>query len=221
MKSKGVGRTLVAAYLRKKFPRFYVRSISIEDSFTDKKKFFDDFSAGRTDILLSDASFSAVANWTACGLFAILNADYFLYGGGWRAEEKTFLWLRKVETFLREVSPGALLFVQTRGAAKLCVQAFSEGDDFYEEQLKERKKFNFPPFARLIRLRIDGKKAEEACETVFAAMKPVADEISPPAEISAFPGGRKVFEIVLKIKPDKNPVIPEVKGAKITAGEEM
>jgi len=236
MKNKGFGRAMIASYLRNKFPHYSVYSVGAEDSGEDKKKLFDDFASGKINILLADASFASVRVFPKYGLFAVLDADFLLYGGDWRAEEKTFLWLRKIRNFLRSVSSGAELYVQTKLAADLCSKTFSESGEFYEEQLKEREKFNFPPFARIIHLEISGKNASDACGIIERELSKTAVFISPPSEVPAektsseaedvrlrpkASGGKKVYEIILKIKPEDIFSLPQVKGARIRAEEEI
>ncbi|MEA2081269.1 MAG: hypothetical protein U9O97_00800 [Elusimicrobiota bacterium] len=225
MKNRGIGRALVASFLRKQFPGTIVRAVEMESSPAEKKRDYDNYEKGRVDVLISGPGFAAVCDWSKTGLFAVMDADFLLYGDDWAAEEKTYLWLNALSGFISPENTGALFLVQTRIAPALVGAALSGDDSFYEEQLDVRRKFSFPPFARILKINITGKAASEAAVKISKDLEAKVLEISPVEEsgVSLRSGATPATEcagIRVKIKPDAIFEIAPVRGAAITIEEE-
>jgi len=215
LKNRGLGREHVAAYLRRELQNLSVYAVNIRALPDEKKALFNDFEKGRINVLISDSGFACIKNWEKIGLFAVLDADFALYGGNWKADENTFSFLRRIKYFLRTRGAGTKLFIQTKIAFEIAEDALGETDDFYEKQLQVRKRFNFPPYSRILRLQVSGKKAKSVCGKIASAAGEECLEISEPLKKSA-----SLFEIVLKIKPGLMFSVPQIKGAKISIEEE-
>jgi len=215
LKNRGLGREHVVAYLRRVFKNWSIYSVSIRAEPAARKAIFKEFEEGQINILVSDGGFVCVKNWEKIGLFTVLNADFSLYGNDWKAEEKIFLFLRRLKYFLQSRAPGTKLFIQTKIASEIAEDALGETDDFYEKQLQVRKQFNFPPYSRILRLQVSGKKAKSVCAALVSSAGEECLEISEPLKKSA-----TLFEIVLKIKPGLTFSAPQMKGAKISIEEE-
>jgi len=209
MKNRGIGRALVASFLRKQFSGSIVRAVEMESSAAEKKRDYDNYEKGRIDILISGPGFAAVRDWSKTGLFAVMDADFLLYGDDWAAEEKTYLWLSSLAGFISPENTGAVFLVQTKIAPELVRAALSGDNSFYENQLDVRGKFAFPPFARILKINISGKNAAAASEKI---RKDIAGQVMELSSGDA--------EIRVKIKPDDTFEIAPIRGAAITIEEE-
>ncbi len=217
MKNRGIGRALVASFLRKQFPGNVIRAVEIESSAEEKKRDYDSYDKGRVNVLISGPGFAAVRDWSKTGLFAVMDADFLLYSDDWRAEEKTYLWLSSLAGFLAPENAGALFLVQTRIAPELVKSALLGDNSFYEKQLDVRRKFAFPPFARILKIKVSGKSAAAACVKIRKDLEGKLMEISSDDASCPSAGGVK---IMVKIKPDAPFEIEPMRGASITIEEE-
>ena len=96
------------------------------------------------------------------GLVGVINADNILYFPNFRANEKAFQVLTQV----------AGRAGRTRIQGKVIIQKFSsenkffdlikknDHDGFYNQEIYERKEFNYPPHYRLIKLTMKSKNIE-------------------------------------------------------------
>lgn len=215
LKNRGLGREHVVAYLRRAFQTLSIYSVSIRAEPAAKKALFREFEEGQINILVSDGGFVCVKNWEKIGLFTVLNADFSLYGNDWKAEEKIFLFLRRIKYFLQSRAARTKLFIQTKIASEIAEDALGETNDFYEKQLQVRKQFKFPPYSRILRIQVSGKKAKSVSGKIAGEAGEECLEISEPLKKSV-----SLFEIVLKIKPGLTFSAPQIKGIKISIEEE-
>ncbi|PIY17545.1 MAG: hypothetical protein COZ15_02460, partial [Elusimicrobia bacterium CG_4_10_14_3_um_filter_49_12_50_7] len=172
---------------------------------------------GGLDVLISGPGFAAVRNWSKTGLFAVMDADFLLYGDDWAAEEKTFLWLSSLASSFASGRTDAIFMAQTKIAPDLVRAALSGDESFYEKQLDVRRKFAFPPFARILRIKISGRAASEAALKLRADIKDKVMELSPEDKPAASAIG---VEIRVKIDPDADFEIEKIRGASVTIEEE-
>ncbi|MBA3066254.1 hypothetical protein KJ633_03485 [bacterium] len=217
MKNRGIGRALVASFLRKQFPGNVIRAVEIESDASEKIRDYANYEKGSIDALISGPGFAAIRDWSKTGLFAVMDADFLLYGDDWRAEEKTYLWLASLCGFLAPENANALFLVQTRIAPELVRAALSGDDSFYNKQLDIRRKFAFPPFARILKIKVSGKSAAAACVKIRKDIEGKVLEISSDAPSMPSAGG---VEIRVKVPPDDTFEIEPMRGASITIEEE-
>ena len=217
MKNRGIGRGLMASFLRKQFPENRIAAVDADATASDKKRIYEKYEKGDLDVLISGPGFAAVRNWSKTGLFAVMDADFLLYGDDWAAEEKTFLWLSSLASSFASGRTDAIFMAQTKIAPDLVRAALSGDESFYEKQLDVRRKFAFPPFARILRIKISGRAASEAALKLRADIKDKVMELSPEDKPAASAIG---VEIRVKIDPDADFEIEKIRGASVTIEEE-
>ena len=89
----------------------------------------------------------------------VLNADHLLHFPNFRAHERCFQMLVQVAGRAgRSEKPGRV-FVQTFQPHHPVIEQIVKYnyEDHFEQQLKERKQFEYPPFCRLIRVTFKNK----------------------------------------------------------------
>ncbi|MCD6413019.1 MAG: hypothetical protein J7L54_02590 [Elusimicrobia bacterium] len=214
LKSKGVGRTHIASFLRRHLPAD-VYSIELESGKGSQKNTLERFEKTRAAVLVCDGSYRAVSDWRDIGIFAVVDADFPLYGGDWRGEERIFSFFRNLKFFISSANPLTAIFVQTRLAAEIVEMAFRAPEIFYRNHLEMRRKFNFPPYARVIKVEISGKNSKRFYS---ALLKKNAEIILENTELRA--RGEARFEATVKIKSGSFLSFPSsVRGAKAQANE--
>ncbi|MDO9513542.1 MAG: hypothetical protein Q7J59_02900 [Elusimicrobiota bacterium] len=217
MKNRGIGRGLVASFLRGQFPGNRITAVDIDSSPADNKRVYENYEKGQLDVLISGPGFAAVRDWSKTGLFAVMDADFLLYGDDWAAEEKTYLWLSSLDAFFASGRTDALFLAQTKIAPALAREALSGDESFYEKQLDVRRKFAFPPFARILKINISGRATAEAALKIRTDIKDKVLEISPEGKGLSAKGG---VEIRVKIDPEAPFEIEPMRGAVVTIEEE-
>ncbi len=115
-----------------------------------------------------------------------------------RIQEKIFHTLLSLRTRSEKV-----FILQTRLSNKEVIEQLLDGDlvNFYRNELRERKTFRYPPFVRLIKLSIQGKKP--ALDIEAAAIKELLKSYEPES-FSAFISKVKNLyrtNIVLRLDP--------------------
>ncbi len=134
------------------------------------------FAAGRYDILLGTqmvAKGHDVKNVTAVG---VVSADTALYLPDFRAAERTFMLLTQAAGRAgRGGAPGRVV-VQTYSPEHYAVQAGARHDyeAFYADEIGCRRELDYPPFAALVKLTVQGTdevKARRQAEEAAAALR--------------------------------------------------
>ncbi|MCM8789588.1 MAG: primosomal protein N' [Candidatus Omnitrophica bacterium] len=92
-------------------------------------------------------------------LVAVISADNMLNRVDFRSAEKTFQILAGLYTLTKDQ-----MVIQTRYPRHHCFQAFLFDNDFnlfYDEELKQRRQLNFPPFRNFALVKVRGEKEEQ------------------------------------------------------------
>lgn len=159
IKYSGLGTEKMESELSRIFPKARVKVLS--DSSNPDLKGADIFIATES-ILKKGPSFELVA---------VLSIDNSLNRIDLRAAEKTFRLLNGLLALTKEK-----LFVQTALPRHHAFAALSEKDTgiFYDQELKQRKQLNFPPYSHLGLVKVRGKKesrVKEAAAALFEGLK--------------------------------------------------
>jgi primosomal protein N' len=106
-------------------------------------------------------------------MVAIASVDSFLSIPEYTASERAFTLLVELRSRASE-----LFLVQTRDPAHRVMRALREGtgNAFYKEELADRERFGYPPYATLIRFTSSGKKemVEKEIESIAKALAHMA-----------------------------------------------
>ena len=144
-------------------------------------------------------------------LIVVPNLDGLVAVPDYRAEENLFLQIQKLLDFEPQKILARTLNVQNR-----LIEAVTSGryENFYEEELKARKIFWYPPFARLVKLSctsLDKNKAAYEARILSEKLKMAVvqmkfqDQVRLMDPSPAFIEKQKglyIYNIILKISPD-------------------
>lgn len=171
------------------------------------QKILASFALQEADILVGTQMVAKGHHFPGVALVGVLSADHGLGLPDFRASERSFQLLTQVAGRSGRTGAGRVIF-QTYQPDHPVIVAASRHDfvEFLESELPVRKALGYPPFRRLLRLGLSGRKlgmVEEASDQLAAAMRthlePVGITVMGPAP-AVFPrmSDRYRFQILLK-----------------------
>lgn len=112
----------------------------------------NEFSNGKADILVGTQMVTKGLDFDRVRTVAIVNTDAILNQPDFRATERAFNMISQVAGRAGRRDTRGTVAVQTREPSHPLFQYIRAHDyaGYYEEEIEERRKFNYPPFTRLI-----------------------------------------------------------------------
>jgi len=174
----GVGTEQVESALREAFPSAVIERLDRDAAqrMGAQRRILGGWMAGETDILVGTQMVSKGHDVPGVTLVAVLLADLSLNVPDFRASERTFQLLVQVAGRAgRGDLPGRVV-IQTFRPAHPSVVAAAHHDHagFMAGELARRRALGYPPFARLVNLRLDGRDAaavERAARELGAGLR--------------------------------------------------
>ena len=116
------------------------------------ERIINDFSAGRTKILIGTQMISKGLDFDHVRVVGILNADSMLNVPDFRAYEHAFTMMSQVAGRAGRKGKRGLVILQTKDVEQPVIRQVVDNNwrDFYSLMLAERSLFHYPPFYRLI-----------------------------------------------------------------------
>lgn len=215
LKHFGSGTQKVAQELAKHYPS--LRCIRFDSDTTRTKDahrtLLAQFANGKADILLGTQMLTKGLDLAAVTLVGVISADGLLHFADYRAAERAFQILAQVAGRAgRGKDPGKVI-IQTYSPEHPVIKTVQHHDygSFVDRELAERAEFNYPPYGRLILLRLSGldlKEVEATAQELARVLTPENDDyqlLGPaPATIMRV-ANRYRWQILLKFSP-VNPV---------------
>ncbi|MFI3299314.1 MAG: primosomal protein N' [Rikenellaceae bacterium] len=168
LENRGRGTQQIFEQIAELYPEANIVRLDA-DSFEQDAEFSKKLIAGDVefDILIGTTLLLEAPIWDKLGVVALLNVDNMLVSSDFRVEEEAYRALSKIARECRERD--AELIVQSARLDNRVVNAALNGTDeeFYREQIVERKALNYPPHSRLIM--IEMRSVELATATRYMA----------------------------------------------------
>lgn len=161
---RGIGTEKIEEYLKDKFSSARVVRMD-RDTTTNKgmhEKIVKDFNDFKYDILLGTQMISKGLDFVNVTLVIVLSGDAILNIPDYRSAEKTFDMLTQVSGRSGRGKKNGVSLIQTFNPNHYSI-ILSKNHDyfrFYNEEMKIRKKLNYPPFCLLVSVRILSKDFE-------------------------------------------------------------
>ncbi len=213
LKSKGFGTEMVVEEVQKYFPNAKVARADT-DTLTTRKKYSElmvDFAAGKIDILVGTQMITKGLDFENVGLVGVMNADNLLSSADFRAYERGFqmLWQVAGRTGRRGLAGHVVLQTYMPESEAIGMLSRGEWNDFLDGQFAERQFFKYPPYFRLIIVRIESRIADVSATVAneLVNLLPVAEGIDiagpyqPPVNLVK---GIYLWQISLKISRNLN-----------------
>ena len=165
IKQLGLGTEKVEAVIKQLFPEATVDRLDRDT--TARKgsmaRILKNVKKGKTDILIGTQMVAKGHDFPRITLIGIICADLALNFPDFRAGEITFQLLAQVAGRAgRGDTPGRVI-MQTYNPDHFSIQTARTHDTsaFYQKEIAFRRQLSYPPYARLIQLRISGKDSEK------------------------------------------------------------
>ncbi len=170
MSYKGEGTQQIEEIVKEIFPNAKTKRMDW-DSTRGKFSFdriINSFANHEIDILIGTQMITKGLDFKNVGLVGVINTDHFLNFPDFRAHEKAFQILTQVAGRSGRSGDIGKVFLQTYQPEHPIIKHVINYDyeKMYENQLEERKDYNYPPYVRLIRITIKDKSYEKLNSSV-------------------------------------------------------
>lgn len=174
----GTGTEKVEQEVLKAFPE--VRTLRWDSETTRQKGSHDlllsHFISHRADVLIGTQMLAKGLDLPLVTLVGVVLADVGLHLEDFRASERTFQLLTQVAGRAGRSPLGGQVVLQTFQPEHYAIQAAASHDylGFYKRELEERKKIDYPPFSRLVRLEyrhLESQKAQNGAQQMAAKVE--------------------------------------------------
>lgn len=151
---RGYGTEKIEDRVRELFPEARIARMDLDTTRSAGAygRIIDDFSCGRTDILIGTQMITKGLDFSGVTVVGILNADTMLNYPDFRAYEQAFQMLSQVSGRAGRRDERGLVILQTKSTDLPVIQQVVTGDfqTFARDLLEERSMFRYPPFYHLV-----------------------------------------------------------------------
>lgn len=160
----GIGTQKLEEEIKSKFK---ARVIRMDADTTSNKgaheKIIDDFKDYKYDILIGTQMIAKGLDFHNVTLVGVLNGDATLNIPDFRSAERTYQLLNQVSGRSGRGQKIGEVIIQSFNIEHYSIVKSSENayEEFYEEEMKIRKKLGYPPYSNLALIKIQGKNYEE------------------------------------------------------------
>lgn len=210
LRSFGFGTEKIEEEVRKRFPDVRTARLDLDTTRSrgSYRKIIDEFSEGRTDVLIGTQMISKGLDFGNVRVVGILDADTMLNRPDFRCHERAFQMMSQVAGRAGRRDKRGLVILQTRRADSKIIGQVVKGDfhTMYQEQLRERKQFYYPPYYKLIYVWIkhrDESLAREAAHLMTQEMLKVfgGGVLGPDKPAVARVQMQHIRKVALKVAP--------------------
>lgn len=176
----------------------------------------NDFENREIDILVGTQMVTKGLDFDNVSLVGVLNADDMLYYPDFRAFERAYQLMTQVSGRAGRKKHRGKVIIQTHTPEHWIIQKVMQNDydGMYDQELYERKNYQYPPFYRLIRLTVRHKEKEttDAASAELAKMLQVklGNRILGP-EYPSVPRIKNVYNKMVTIKFERSASVAKVK----------
>ena len=171
--AKGYGTEKIEDHILELFPEARVGRMDLDTTRTHNayERIINDFSSGRTNILIGTQMVSKGLDFGKVSVVGILNADSMLDFPDFRAYEHAFMMMSQVSGRSGRRGRRGLVILQTK-SPQLPVIDYVVRNDYgalFRDVMSERQMFCYPPFCRLIYVYLR-HKSDKTAETAAVEM---------------------------------------------------
>jgi primosomal protein N' (replication factor Y) len=154
LQSRGYGTEKIEDEVRTLFPEARIARMDLDTTRTRQayERIINDFSAGRTNILIGTQMISKGLDFDRVSVVGILNADTMLNYPDFRAYEHAFMMMSQVSGRAGRKGRRGLVVLQTKSPDLPVIRQIVDNDynAFFRSIMAERRQFRYPPFTRLV-----------------------------------------------------------------------
>lgn len=218
IEQKGFGTERVEEELSLIFPEVKIARLDVDSTRTKNglQQIISDFQEKKTDILIGTQMVAKGLDFDNVTLIGVINADTLLNFPDFRAFERSYQLLAQVAGRAGRRDKQGKVIIQAYDQNHRIINQVIENKylEMYHDELEERKRFNYPPFTKLIFINIKHKDADllnvAAQQFATALRQQLGSRVLGPEQ----PMVSRIRNYYIKqviIKNDKNTSITKVK----------
>lgn len=165
LKMKGFGTEKVEEELSLLFPKARIARMDLDTTRTrhSHQKIINDLEEGKIDILVGTQMVTKGLDFENVSTVSILNADNMLGFPDFRSAERGYQLMAQVSGRSGRKNKRGRVIIQTYKPSHPVIQDVVHHDykSMYEQQLVDRRKFKYPPFYRLVLIKLKHKHQDE------------------------------------------------------------
>ncbi|MEA5401959.1 primosomal protein N' [Arcicella sp. DC2W] len=226
LKTRGYGTEKLEEELQIFLPNAKIARMDLDTTRTKTafQTLINEVESGAVDILVGTQMVSKGLDFEKVSLVCIFDADRMIHFPDFRSSERAFQMLTQVAGRAGRRGTQGKVLIQTNNPKQKILQQIIENDyeGLYQDEIKEREDFQYPPFTRIIKItlrHIDQPNAEKAAQAlaqklieklgtprVLGPEKPLVERVR----------NQYLFEIMIKLEKTIN-----LKGAKAFIAEQV
>ena len=159
--SKGFGTEQVELELGEIFPDFKIARLDHDTTRAKNnfKKIINAFDNNEYDVLIGTQMITKGLDFKNVQLVGVLNLDSSMNFPDFRSHERSFQLIQQVSGRAGRSKERGEVLIQTYSSNSNVINQIVDGnyEFFYRDQIEDRKKFNYPPYVKLIKITIKHK----------------------------------------------------------------
>lgn len=170
----GYGTERIAEELHKEYEGYRVARMDLDTTRNKDayQEIIEEFANHETDILVGTQMVSKGLDFGKVNVVGVVNADTLLNFPDFRSNERAFNMLEQVAGRAGRREEKGTVIIQTTQTSSPVLKYVKSHDynAFYEEEIEERRRFNYPPFTKVINIYIKNKdsQAADVAAVIFA-----------------------------------------------------
>ncbi len=177
LKARGIGIQQLEEIISREFSNARIERMDLDsvNSIYKKYEIVERMARGEIDILIGTQMIAKGHHFPNVTLSAVLLADQILNFPDFRSAERTFQLVTQMAGRSGRGDRESTVLIQTfiPDHYSIVYGANQDYESFFEEEIKRRRKFDYPPFSKMARLLFVGKRREK----VVAISTKLAEEI--------------------------------------------
>ncbi|MEZ0485785.1 replication restart helicase PriA [Fibrella aquatica] len=214
VRTVGYGTEKLEDQLQILFPAARIQRMDLDTTRAKNayQQIISEFEAGNVDILVGTQMITKGLDFDNVSLVGIFDADRIIRWPEFRATERAFQMMTQVSGRAgRRADRQGRVLIQTSDPSQVVLQKIIDNDylGLYDEEIMERRDFNYPPFSRLIKLTVrhtDQRVSRKAAEVLRASLAAqLGDErvLGPEEPLVARIRNQFLYDILIKLEREK------------------
>lgn len=216
LKERGSGTEMIEEHLRRVFPNTKIERFDAETttSKVNEGRILKGFADGEIEILVGTQMISKGFDFHNLTLIVVVHGDSLFIPDDFRASERAMQLLVQLSGRAGRRDKRGHIIIQTARSSNPLFLNFLKGDDNISSELADRRRFDYPPFSRLIRISLKHPNSEHlnsfANEVVRVLPQCGVEEFSGPVP-PLIERVRKEYILNIWIKLSRDPATTKIK----------